>query len=65
MYGRTGDENPMSKKIKVTYLGIENIYDSIKLAAKDLDMTYSILKKLASGRRKRSRKHPSLRVECV
>jgi len=65
MYGRTGDKNPMSKKIKVTYLEIENIYSSISLASKDLDINYTILKRLASGLRQTSRKHPGLKVKTI
>ena len=66
MYGRTGEKNPMAKKIKVTYLGIEKNYNCLKSALKDYPhIAYSTLSNLASGRSKRSRKYPGLKIEYV
>ena len=64
-YGRTGEKNSKSKKIKVTYLGIEKTYPSAALAAKGFDINYSTLRGLTNGRKKRSSKYPGLRAEYI
>ena len=63
--GKTGEKHPASKKIKVTYLGIEKIYSYMGLAKKDLSIPAPTLSCIATGRTKRSRKYPGLRVEYV
>lgn len=57
------EENTNSKNIKVTYFGIEKIYGSLNLAAKNLSIHPSTLSYLANGRNKRSAKYPGLRAE--
>ena len=64
-YGKTGNKNPASKKIKVTYLGIEKTYPCVRGASKDLDICWNILAKIARGIQKTSTKYPSLRAEYI
>ena len=64
-YGKMGGKNPTSKKIKVTYLGIEKTYPCVRGASKDLSIPASTLSCITTGRNKRSIKYPGLRAEYV